>query len=207
LQPALGAALNTTYLQNIQDQVSWASVAGIDTVLDMHNYGRYITAASVGSGGMTLGSGGLTIAYFNDVWRRIAQVFAVQNRVVGYEIMNEPHDLPGGVTGWESISQACVDAIRTVDSTTPIYVAGYNWSHVQNWALLHPSPWITGANICYVAHHYFDSESSLNLGGPAADSGYSQTYASCVADAVALGYGGTTGTPLDDPSWRPYSVT
>jgi hypothetical protein len=60
---------------------------------------------------------------------------------------------------------------------------------VQGWSTQHPDPWITSpVNVRYVAHHYFDTESSP---GGAANSVYqgtstrggNYTYAHAVLDS------------------------
>lgn len=94
---------------------------------------------------------------------------------------------------WQAVSQAAVDAIRAVDTTTPISVPtyGYNinrYSPGTNHTLesSHPSgPWITnGGEVWYEAHNYF---------GP--NDPESDTYAAALQDSIDRGW--TAGPNTD----------
>ncbi len=63
---------------------------------------------------------------------------------------------------WEQASQAAVTAIRGNSDTTPIMVAGYNYSSADTWATNHPAAWITDSanQTIYEAHLYFDDNGS-----------------------------------------------
>jgi hypothetical protein len=187
LQPTLGGSLDFSYSLRLANQVLNAQSAGLQIVLDCHNYGEYYVAPGVGtpSARLTIGDGTLTQDHFVDLWSRVSAQFSQFLGVVAYGLMNEPHDMATGADGWELASQAAVDAIRANGDNKLIMVGGYNFSKVQGWATTHPQPWISDHNFMYEAHHYFDSESSS---GGAATSVYSQTYASALADAVAAGY-------------------
>lgn len=195
VQQTLGGALDTTYLGLLQTQVSRAKAAGMQVVLDCHNYGYYATSPGFGNGGShPIGAtidGTVTIAHFVDLWQRLSSAFKTESGVIAYGLMNEPNTLyagPGGATApltWESASQQAVDGIRANSDNKLIMVSGYNYSKVQGWTTQHPQGWIIDHNFMYEGHHYFDSESSP---GGLANSVYSQTYASAVADAVTAGY-------------------
>jgi fibronectin type 3 domain-containing protein len=66
-----------------------------------------------------------------------------------------------------------------------VLVPGYNWSGAQQWTTQHPRAWITGANVRYEAHHYWDRDSS---------GAYLNSYAAEVADAQARGYTASPST-------------
>lgn len=82
---------------------------------------------------------------------------------------------------WQVISQSAVNAIRATGDTARILVPGYNYSHVNSWQSLHPTPWISDAanNILYEAHHYWDLDRSGR---------YTTTYAQALAAAQSAGY-------------------
>lgn len=63
---------------------------------------------------------------------------------------------------WESISQAVVDALRDAGDEGDIYVPGYAYSSLIDWARLHPAPWVVDSQdrVIYTAHHYWDSDQS-----------------------------------------------
>lgn len=79
-------------------------------------------------------------------------------------------------------AQAAVTAIRLIDAVTPIYVNGY-WSPSAyawpwtNWDLLQ----LTGGNIVFEAHQYFDGTVAQGGGGSA----YAQTFSFYGIDTTA----------------------
>lgn len=127
-----------------------AASLGMDVVIDVHNYGRYNDVA-IGA------VGGPTIAQFADFWQKMAVQFKDFSSLVGYDLMNEPHDMPApGV--WKAAAQAATDAIRTVDMNNIIYVEGDGWSSAHTWLNNNKDLIINDpANrIIYQAHGYYD---------------------------------------------------
>ena len=68
---------------------------------------------------------------------------------------------------WLAYAQAAVTAIRAVDTATPIYVEGYQigypaacWPY-YNWDMLS----LTGGNLIFSAHDYFDGAQAFGDGG------------------------------------------
>jgi endoglucanase len=124
LQPALMGPLDQSYISLFKPLVDYAANHRVKILLDIHNFGRYHTAP--------IGSGSVTIAAFVDLWTRLAAVFNGHPGLEGYDIMNEPHDMPR-VTTWPKAAQAAVTAIRKVDMMTPIYVEGDGWPNASDW--------------------------------------------------------------------------
>ena len=85
-----------------------AASANQQVILDLHNYGRYYHEP------MRVSDAGRLA----DVWVRLAREFRGHPGMFGYELMNEPHDLPDGSAGWAQICQLVTDAIRTEDTTS-----------------------------------------------------------------------------------------
>jgi endoglucanase len=135
-----------------------AAKSRLRVVLDLHNYGRFASPAGV----LTLGSPALPATDLADLWRRLARALGSSPALSGYGLMNEPHDLPGGAPAWERASQLTVAAVRAVDRTTPILVAGYSYSSAARWPSVHPRPWINPRSgpVLYEAHQYFDRDGS-----------------------------------------------
>jgi hypothetical protein len=162
LQPTLSTALDTTGLSALDGMLTAARQAGVRVVIDLHNYGYYTDASNVAH---ALGDATLTQAAFVDFWTRLsAWVSATATRsgtVIGYGLMNEPHDLPGGTATWTNAAQAVLTAIRAGSDTRLVLVAGYAWSSLTNWPTTHPSGFITdtATNFVYEAHHYWDTAS------------------------------------------------
>jgi aryl-phospho-beta-D-glucosidase BglC (GH1 family) len=175
IQPTLGGSLDSTYLGLLQTQVDRANTAGLDVILDLHNFGEYATSG----GTYKVGSTQVTLTHFQNLWARVADVFKNDTGVLAYELMNEPNGISDSTV--ESLGQYGCAAVRLVDSTHKILVPGANWQKVQGWTSHHPDKWITTySGIVYAAHFYWDTESSP---GGAANSVYQQTYASADADS------------------------
>jgi hypothetical protein len=180
LQPTLNAPLNAAELQRLKDVVTRARTAGLEVVLDMHNYARYVLDVNGTATSKIIGSPEVPISAFQDVWTRISTEFKSDSGVY-YGLLNEPHDLSitvNGLTGnklWEKISQDALNAIRANGDTKLIMVSGSAWSGAQRWNTTHPTAWITDSanNFRYEAHHYWDPDSSGNY-DPATES-YAQT--------------------------------
>jgi len=166
IQPKLQQPLDKQHLRDLRSFCAHAKAAGVRVILDVHNYGRY---RSVYNGkprtsiidevvdGKTL----VDREDFADLWTRLAVSFSKEKSVVGYGLMNEPHDM--GSSNWKEISQAAVDAIRKVDTRTRIVVAGDDWSSAERFRLANGSKaWIKDpANrVIYEAHCYFDNDGS-----------------------------------------------
>lgn len=162
IQPTLGSALVVGDLNNM---ISYAKIAGIRVIIDLHNYGRYTLAN--GTTVYQMGDANLTQALFNDLWTKMSANIegsdVRRNTVIGYGLMNEPNALPGGAATWEAYSQAAVTAIRAANDQHTIYVGGYTFSSLFEWRTWHPDGWITDPanNFVYEAHHYWDTTSML----------------------------------------------
>lgn len=178
LQPTLGAPLNATEIGKLRTSLDYMAAAGIGIIIEPHNYGRYAT-----SDGVThiLGDATLTNARFADFWTRLVTALADHPAIYGWELMNEPHDLPGGAPAWQVASQAAVDAIRAVDPDRMIWIPTYEWQSVSRNFVNHPSgPWISnGGLLKYAAHQYLDWDGSGK---------YTSSYTADNSSAVAAGY-------------------
>jgi aryl-phospho-beta-D-glucosidase BglC (GH1 family)/Ca2+-binding RTX toxin-like protein len=155
VQDALGGPLDLSGdIALIKQVLVNAASLGMDVILDNHNYGRYK--------GIALGAvGGPTAAQFADFWGKMAAELKGYPALVGYDLMNEPHDMPTA-TIWKESAQAATDAIRSVDMDNNIYVEGTAWSGAYSWMKFNSNLIINDpANkIVYQAHQYFDNDSS-----------------------------------------------
>jgi hypothetical protein len=94
LQPRLHRPLDRAELRRIRRAVRSAGDQGLGVVLDMHNYGEYITGEGPsGPRRTTLGSAALPNSAFVDVWVRLSEAFRDDPAIVAYGLMNEPHGL------------------------------------------------------------------------------------------------------------------
>ncbi|HEV7595466.1 MAG TPA: cellulase family glycosylhydrolase [Gemmatimonadaceae bacterium] len=173
IQPVLGQPLDAAELQRMRDSVSAAQQAGLEIVLDVHNYGAYWLDSSGSGVRYSIGTPQVTFDHFADLWTRLAQEFNAYPGVIGYGLMNEPVNMTGvaGKTAaetWEIAAQRAADAIRSVAlpngaSHRWIIVGGYQWSGTWSPGVNHRGPFVTDApvnKVMYEAHQYFDFDSS-----------------------------------------------
>ena len=167
IQPRLAATLDPLELQRLTGAVGRARGAGLQVVLDVHNYGAYYLFDGEKGVRRGLGSPHLTKSHFVDLWRRLSVHFKNNSGVYAYGLMNEPTGISesAGLSPaqrWEIISQAALDAIRANGDGKTVMVAGYDWSGVRQWTTQHPDPWINDplGKSRYEAHHYWDVDNS-----------------------------------------------
>lgn len=94
IQPNRRAPLDPAELDRLTTFVNSAAAVGIKTVLDLHNFARYVQKPEDGGATLLLGST-LPVDDLTDLWTRLSAVFKNNPGVYGYGLMNEPHDLPG----------------------------------------------------------------------------------------------------------------
>jgi hypothetical protein len=176
LQTTLNGALNTTYLGYITSTIAAGHALGMTFILDCHNYATYNNGgASLTLGGPAVnGQGPLVASHFVSLWTQIATALKGTPGLAGYDIQNEPHDLQnasGAVMSiadqdllWSATVQTIINAIGLIDSKTPIYVEGLDYSDAFNFWNNNPSLAKikgTGGNpIVLEAHTYLDRDSS-----------------------------------------------
>ena len=155
MQPTLSGPLDTFMVSVIHSQLAIAAALNMTLLLDCHNYARYGDYVINGT------TGPLTSAVFADLWLRMATEFGSSAGLHGYDLQNEPHDMPD-LHVWPQAAQAAIDAIRTVDTHTPIYVEGNQWSGAQQWSDINPDFPLTDPNnnIVYSTHCYLDRDGS-----------------------------------------------
>jgi hypothetical protein len=214
LQPTLLQPLNTAYLNLIQTALANAYANGIHVILDVHNYGRYDTAAATNTSGSTsgvydlgqnapAGIGGTMLAAFNDFWGRVATALHGTNGLYAYGICNEPHDLTGGVNTWQLACQGAVEAIRLKDQVAHITVGGYNYQGMSAWVANNTNggssaPWLTetiptGQTGAGSARNtdpliIWDAHQYYDYDGTYSDDSGSSTFTSENANAVSAGF-------------------
>jgi aryl-phospho-beta-D-glucosidase BglC (GH1 family) len=194
IQPTLASALDSTFLTAIQNALSNAASRGMTVVVDIQNYGHYVTSAgwtSGMSGGnfgnactycFAIGSVTVPISDFTDLWTRLATALAGTPGLGAYELMNEPSGLPS-VTTWPIAAQDAINAIRAIDARTPIWVAGDGTAYSAGFTTARWSPpAVTGTNLVYTAHTYFDAGEGQSGGGTYSNLTTTGTYAAYSID-------------------------
>ena len=205
MQDNLGGSLDTNGdLKLLKQVLVDAASLGMDIIIDNHNYGRF--------NGVALGaSGGPTAAQFADFWRKMAIELKDYPALVGYDLMNEPNNMPSS-TIWKESAQAATNAIRTVDTTNTIIIEGDNWSGAYSWASSSNAKLIINDpanNIVYQAHQYLDRNNSGTYSGSYDQEG---AYANAGVDRLKpfvdwlnanglKGMIGEFGVPSNDARW------
>jgi aryl-phospho-beta-D-glucosidase BglC (GH1 family) len=185
LQPRRGCPLDATELGRLRAAVGRATGAGLQVILDVHNFGDYCVEHDGRGARCPIGSRRLPIRFFVDLWRRLSANFRATPGIAGYGLMNEPARMPrvGDLSParvWENASQRALDAIRSGGDGRLVLVQGYEWAGAQRWPANHPKAWISDPanNFRYEAHHYWDRNNS---------GAYTDGYAAEVADAQQKG--------------------
>ncbi|HBS78101.1 MAG TPA: cellulase [Pseudomonas sp.] len=152
IQPKLGTELDAAELGRIKQSLDYAQKYGIKVVLDMHNYYRYY--------GKVINSPEVPRAQFAETWRKIAVAVSKHPALYGYGLMNEPYNTGNNL--WPQTAQAAGQAIRKIDPSKWIMIAGDRYSSAFHWQKYNTSlindPWMRDPknNLVYEAHQYLD---------------------------------------------------
>ena len=157
LQRSENAAFDPDELARLDAAVTATTTRGAFALIDPHNYARY-------RGGVI--GGAVSNASFADLWRRLADHYRSNPRVV-FGLMNEPNTMP--TEQWLAAANAAIAAIRATGATNLILVPGNAWTGAHSWneswygtpngqamlGVVDP-----GNNYAYEVHQYLDSDSS-----------------------------------------------
>ena len=153
LQRTLQGSLDADQTEKYATMVTSAQKAGERVIIEPHNFGRYnnnpLTDADQNN--------------FSNLWTRMTEKFKKYPGVWGYELMNEPHDLPGDCQTWATLSQSAIDAIRKEDTKHYILVPGYSWQSAADWQTMSgclKNLQDPANKLVYSAHEYFDEDKS-----------------------------------------------
>jgi hypothetical protein len=92
------------------------------------------------------------------LWKRLAERYADEQWVAGYDLLNEPNwDLPGGVA-LRNLYEEVTDSIRSVDTQHIIFIEG-NW-FANDFTGLTP-PW--DDNLVYSPHKYWSVNDQASI--------------------------------------------
>ncbi len=113
----------------------------LSVIIDVHPTSQFKAELFQGSGG---------VGNFVDLWRAVAQHFAVSDpEHVFFEIMNEPEQ--SDPYRWQGIQAQVVEAIRQVAPHNTIIASGAHWSGLSDLLVLEP---LRDDNIIYTFHDY-----------------------------------------------------
>ena len=169
LQPVPGEKLDADELRLLGEAVDRIQAAGMDVILDPHNFGYY-DKKRIGDG--------LDPVFFADFWARVAAEFA--NRPgLHFGLMNEPHDVPADV--WAEAANGAIASIRTVGADNWVLVPGTLWTGAHSWS----KPMPGGSNAEAMATIRDPRERTAIEFHQYMDEDYSGTHAPCSRAAEA----------------------
>ena len=121
VQRSLNGALDSAEMQRMADAFARFGAVGIKVIPCVMNFCRYYLGTSPTARTILVmepsGSGGaLTAAHLVDLWQKLSAAWAANANVVGYDLMNEPHDLAA-----------------TAGSFSGTQMYGWNDGTVQGW--------------------------------------------------------------------------
>ena len=122
LQPKLNEPLDIMELARLTDTVTWAEIAGLTPIIDLHNFGYYQK--------LQLGSEALPSSALADLWARLARHFRDRPKLV-FSIMNEPYDINSAA--WAQIQNAAIAAIRKEGANQLLLVTGTAYGGAHSW--------------------------------------------------------------------------
>jgi aryl-phospho-beta-D-glucosidase BglC (GH1 family) len=201
MQPTLNAPLDPNELGRLTTFLAQAADAGVKVIVDLHNYGRYR--------GHVVNSAEVPDTAFVDFWTRLSGAIKDAPALLGYDLMNEPHDMHIG--SWPHTMQLAVNAIRSWDMRHNIYAEGTGWSSTWNWPDNNGKLDISDPadKLYYEAHIYFDADNSgtyrnsYDTDGIYPEFGVDRLtpFADWLKQTGNKGFIGEYGAPEDEPRW------
>jgi len=172
LQPRLGESLEAQELGRLWAFLESARRHGVGVMLDLHNFGRYVSYEVTGVHERIVDadrghSRAVTREHLADLWARISSELKGHPAIVGYGLMNEPHDM--GNSSWRLTSQHVLDVLRARQDYTTLYVCGDGWSKAHEWVHSNGGDaWLQdpAGQVIYEAHCYFDRDASGRYRAP-----------------------------------------
>lgn len=215
IQKTINGDLDATELAKMKAVVTAAQELGVYVILDVHNFGRYCVYSngvnSKENDYYILGENALPSSTLCNLWKKLANEFKGYDNIWGYDIMNEPHHM---TTSWVRMAQECINAIRTVDTVTPIIVEGNDFASSRNWTTIDDNKGLQNLNdpsnkLIFEAHVYFDNDASgVYAKGYDAEKATENIGADRVRPFVEWckkygkqGFVGEYGVPDNDPRW------
>ncbi len=139
--------IDPAFLSSVDRVVRWAQDAGLNVVLDMHDYTEmYADPAS-------------ETPRFLALWRQLAEHYANAPKTLAFELLNEPNGALDAQT-WNDLISRTVSAIRRSDPTRWIVVGPVDWNSYQALGSLQ----LPADTHLIVTVHYYDPFSFTHQG-------------------------------------------
>lgn len=90
VQAQIGGPLRSEGVEALRATIQAANDSGLMVIMDLHNYGRFAPV----EGTEWLLNAHISPAQFGETWSLLVAAFKDELNIVGWGLMNEPHDLP-----------------------------------------------------------------------------------------------------------------
>ena len=213
VQHTLNGPLAADELARLKTFLRQAHERKMDVILDLHNYGRYQIAGQEKYDPYILGSPQLPYSAFADVWSKLVVALKDEPAVYAYGLMNEPYGM-GDDMRWPLAAQAAVNAIRKLDTKTPIMVSGDQFGSSRDWRkgsneTLSEKVRDPADNLVFEAHCYFDHNLSGQYskgydeegGTPNTGIEHVRPFVEWCKEKGVRGFVGEFGIPDNDTRW------
>ncbi len=154
------------YAATVDTAISWAEMAGMDVILDLHWSDAGVLGGCAPANGCQQMMPDVNSQTF---WSQVATRYQSDGRVM-FELYNEPHDVSwdvwksGGDTGagWQAVGmQQLYDTVRATGAQNLVLIGGLDWAYDLSGI---PANRIDGYNIVYATHPYGPSRSPQDWG-------------------------------------------
>lgn len=203
-QPTLGGALDDAYCTLLENAIDQAQAAGMEVVLDCHNYAKW--RGNTGTDTTITATGTVNIGHIVDFYSKLSARLAGRPGLYGYDIMNESGSIDRFVHA--RMMQRCIDAIRVNDTNAWIFVESVSASPARTFPYDFRACFLYDQEdkLVYSAHNYFDASGSgayvntYDADGAYELRGYNLTipFVRWLIAKGARGHIGETGFPASD---------
>jgi len=168
LQPSLNGAFDNAEFTRLDNFVAYATSHGANVILDPHNFARYYPDPNdmESSAQGLIGSAGVPISAFANLWSRLATDYKDNSRVI-FGVMTEPNSMSS--EQWVTAANSAIAAIRAAGAPNLLLVPGNGWTNADTWSdNWYGTPNSTamlqivdsGNNFAIEAHQYLDPDGS-----------------------------------------------
>ncbi|NOZ47448.1 MAG: cellulase family glycosylhydrolase [Chlorobi bacterium] len=153
-------------LQQLDSVVQWAKNHNIYLIISMRQSpGGHNSSPHSGNGGLNeLWSNTNYQQRIASLWRNIAQRYANEPIIAGYDLLNEP-EAPDS-TSLNNVYQSIIDSIRSIDTNHIIFLEGNLWAQYTDW--IDPN---LNTNLALSIHYYLPSSYAVDGIGTYPDAG------------------------------------
>jgi hypothetical protein len=174
-------------LTQLDQGLTWAAKLGVKVVIDLHSP----PGGSAISGGYQAALGSLwtdTNAQnkFIEVWRKIATRYHGDQRIWGYDLLNEPvdSDVAEGCDDWQSLALRASRVVRSIDPACTLIIEPPDWGSASGFVGFQP---LGLSNVVYSFHIYDPHEfTHQGVNGPSPPIAYPGKIGGTMWDKAAI---------------------